>query len=99
MQSFYNRGAGHLNCTGDQTGRFPGECFCFVFKEETSLSKAEKGRSTWAEEVEIFIHLNYFLSSYNELSLMLGTGDSAVCRTPCPPEASILFGGMMITNE
>lgn len=47
----------------------------------------------------MFIHLDYFLSSYNELSLMLGTGDSAVCRAPCPPEASILFGGVMITNE
>lgn len=83
----------------DQTRRFPGEWFCFVFKEETSLSKEEKGRSTWAEVVEMFTHLNYFLSSYNELSLMLGTGDSAVCRAPCPPEVSILFGGVMITNE
>lgn len=52
----------------------------FLKKRLVSARKKEEG--IWAEEVEAFINLNYFLSTCNTLSLMPGAGDSAVGRAP-----------------
>lgn len=73
-------------------GKLPRGAFCFVFKEEASLSKEEGGGGTWAEVVETFIDLNYFLSTYNKRSLMPSTGDSAVSRTPALLELTFWLG-------
>lgn len=72
-------------------GKLPRGGFCFVFKEEASLSK-EGGGGTWAEVVETFIDLNYFLSAYKEWSLMPSTGDSAVSRAPALLELTFWLG-------
>ena len=73
-------------------GKLPRGGFCFVFKEETSLSKEERDGGTWAEVIETFIHLNCFLSTYNERSLTPGTGDSAVSRAPALLELTFWLG-------